>query len=510
MNTPTKRMERYRRRLAGILSCRRIWIGLLAAFVAVFAFCYIRFAMNAGVDHDEVEHAHAAFKLLNGAIPYRDFYQNHLPAYWLVDMPLVRAFPFSTHAILAARGVGLLALAGCWLFGLRLLGSIRGGRTWLGLSIYTWAIITLAYQMEFHEARPDPIMALLGTAGLCLIPAQGGISKGRALLLGILFGLSASVSTKVMPMTLVVPALIILHCIRARRFQPAAALFPYGFGALLALMPTALWIFHKGLFDAFCFDVFSLNISFSNSWRLSFGFLLIPIYLASALGALSQLGSYGRRSNRDANGPLVIILALAAGIVLALIARHWCLYNLQLLTIPIAVGFAGLVVSLWLRVRGLSSQLLLCGALIGYPALHVASPLVMLRQEPGTIPLREMQRIMDLARPGNRTCIAFSPAHPVFCRDISGLSNGWDMIFARRVRNPRQAERFRKLWHDGIQRTLNEQPDIILRRSPQNCWEQAVEAGLVTSDELHALDALRSAYDVKNTGSCEVWIRHSR
>jgi len=493
-----------------IFSRRRVWIGLLAGFVVLLALVYVRFAVLDAVDHDEVEHAHVAFKMLHDAMPYRDFYQNHWPAYWLLDMQLVRTFPFSTHTILAGRGANLLALAGCWLLGLRLLGSIRGGRTWFGLSIYTWAMITLAYQVEFHLARPDPVMVLLGTAGLCLIPVRGNISNGRALLLGALFGLSASVSTKVLPMALVVPALVVMHCIRGRRPQPATALFPYGLGMLLGLLPTALWIFHNGLFDAFYFDVFGLNYDLSKPWYHSLGLLPVPIYLASVLGTLPQLGTYRHRSNQDANGPLVMAMAQAAGFVLALLARHQSLYNLQLLTVPVAAGFASLILHLFLRTRGLGYRLLLCAALLGYPTLHVVSPLVRLKTNPDRIPQHELQMIMDLAKPGNRTCTAFAPSHPVFCHDAGGLSNGWDANFAELVRNPQQIDRFRRLWHDGIRRTLEQRPDILLRRSPRNYWERAVKAGLITPDELNALDALRTAYDVKHIGEREVWIRRSK
>ena len=494
---------------AEIFSRRRVWIRLLVGLVVVVVLLYVRFAVIAQVNHDEVEHAHAAFKVLSGKIPYRDFYQNHWPAYWLLDMQFVRAFPFSTHAILAARGANLLALACCWLLGLRLLGNVRGGRTWVGRSIFTCAMITLACEMDFHHARPDPMMALIGTAALCLIPAKGNVSGKRALLLGSLFGLSISVSTKAAPVALVVPALVAVLCIRDRRLRQAAALFSYGFGVLLGLLPTVLWIFRNGLFDAFYFDVFGLNSAISKPWYFSFSFLSgIPIYLAAALGVLAQLGTCRRRLNRNANGPLVLALALAAGLALALIARHPARYNLQILMVPIAVGFASFLLHLCLRTRGQGCQLLLCAAMLGYPALHVTSSLANLRSSSGSVPQRELQKIMDLAKPGNRMCTAFAPDHPVFCHDVSGLSNGWDITFAEKVRDPRQIERFRKLWRDGIRKTLDLKPDIILRRSPQNCWERAVKAGFVTPDELNALDALSSAYEVKHIGDREVWIKH--
>jgi hypothetical protein len=503
-------MQKYRERLFALFSARQIWLRLLISGIVLLAIVYLWFVFSTDANHDEVEHAHVAYKILSGEVPYRDFYQNHWPLYWLLNAQFVRTFPFSIHSILAVRGLNILVLVGCWLLGLRLLGCVRGGRTWLGLSIYTCAMLSLACQMEIHQARPDPIMVLFGTAGFCLVPARGNITNGRALILGVLFGLSASISNKVIPIALVVPALIIIRCIRDRRFQPATALCTYGVGVCLGLLSTALWVFRHGLFKAFCFDVFSLNNALSKRWFLSLRLLIIPVFIPSALGALALTWQSDRRLKNSANGPLIVSLTLVAGLLLAFMSRHPARYNLMILMVPMSVGFASFVLYLFLRTRSLICQLFLCAALLGYPTLCNASTLLNIRVDSGMIPLRDLQRIMDLAKPGNRSCIAFSPAHPVFCHDVSGLSNGWDMSFVENIRDPRQIERFRKLWHDGIQLTLAKRPDIILRRSSMDIWERAVKAGLVSRQELDALDALRPDYEARCIGHCEVWIRQSQ
>lgn len=490
-----------------ILSRRGAWTPIFALFVLALGCLYLRYALLIDIDHDEVEHAHVAFKMLSGDLPYRDFYQNHWPAYWFLDMQFVRLFPFSVDAILAARIANIIALALCWLLGLRLLASIRGGQTWLGLALYTWAIIAMAYHVAFHEARPDPLMTLLATAGLCLIPLRGSVRPVRAAFLGLLFGLSLSVSTKMAPLALVVPTLVLIHCARDRRLAPATALVPYAAGALAALLPTAWWLFHNELFEPFVFDVFGLNLALSTPLIFALGFLLFPVYAPAALGTLAHLGTYLRQSERDSNAPLILALAMLSGIILALIARHGGMYNFQILVVPVAVGFTALVLALGSRIRGSGSRLLLIAALVGYPSLHVAGPLVNFRQEPHKIPQSDLQMIMDLAAPGERACIAFSPAHPVFCRDVSGLSNGWDISFAERIEDPRQLQRFRSIWRDGIERTLDGQADIILRKEPQDIWERAAQAGMITPEELHALDELRGDYEVRQIGRRELWVR---
>jgi hypothetical protein len=491
--------------MAEFCCSRRIWILLFIGIVIVLALIYVRFVFRAPVDHDEVEHMHIAFKLLNGQVPYRDFYQNHWPVFWLLCMPFVKAFPFSTSAILAVRGMNLLMLAGCWLLGLGLLRSIRGGLTWFSLALYSYVMIILAYEMDWHVLRPDPLMVLFSTAGLFFIPVKGHVSHRRALLLGLLFGLSASVSIKMIPMMLIVPALILLRHICDRRLQSAMVIFPYGLGVLLGLLPVVLWIFHHGLFNVFYFDVFDLNRAVSKPWWGSFRLFRFLIFPISMSGAWVLWRTYKRRRDRNINGPPVIVLSLVAGSALFFLARHQGLVNRQVLIVPLAVGFVSLFLYLCLHMRNRKYQLLGCTALLGFSICDADVS----KAKITTISLKEMQEIMNLAKPGGRTCTAFSPAHPLFCRDISGLSNNWDLNFPQRIKDPQQLERFHRLWHDGIQRTLDRQPDIILRRAQRNIWEEAVINGLITRNELNAFDRLQSVYDVRQIGVNEFWIKHS-
>jgi hypothetical protein len=349
-------------------------------------------------------------------------------------------------------------------------------------------------------------MTLLATTGLFLIPLQGYISIGRALFLGILLGLSISISPKAILMALVVPGLMVLHCIRDRRIGPARALLPYAAGVILSLLPTALWVYRNGIFNAFCFDVFGLNSALKKSWHAASSFLLIPIYLSAILGVIAQLGIYKHRIHRKDNAPLTLALAMIAGLALAVLSRHIARYNLQILMVPTAIGFVCFVLHLCLQLRTRGCQLLLCASLIGYPLIYVKDVLVYNRDTMNALPQRDLQMLMDLTKPGNKSCAAFSPSHPVFCDDIGGLSNGWDLFFAQSIRNPQQLERFHRIWQDGIKKTISQPPDIIVRRSPHNIWEEAASSGLITSGDLKALDALRTIYEVRKIGPCEVWI----
>jgi hypothetical protein len=223
-------------------------------------------------------------------------------------------------------------------------------------------------------------------------------------------------------------------------------------------------------------------------------------------GTWILLKTYKRPSNRNVNVPLAIALSIVAGITLFFLSRHNGLYNRQVLIVPLATGFVSLFLYLCLHLHDQKYQLLGCVALLSIAICDAGVS----KSRITSIPLDEMQKIIDLAKPGGRTCIAFSPANPIFCQDISGLSNDWDLFFPQRIHDSRQLERFHRLWHEGLQRTLYQKPDIILRRAEINVWEQAAAAGLISPDELKALERLRSVYAVSLIGKNEFWIKRGK
>lgn len=50
-------------------------------------------------DGDTLEHAHSAWLIYSGKIPYKDFFQHHNPLLWYIGAPLVGAYEYSLRAI---------------------------------------------------------------------------------------------------------------------------------------------------------------------------------------------------------------------------------------------------------------------------------------------------------------------------------------------------------------------------------------------------------------------------
>lgn len=497
--------------LPGQIYEERFWIGVLAVMVTILLLLYMRFIFIVGVDHDEVEHAHASFRILMGEIPYRDFYQNHWPTYWLLVTQFVKAFPFSVKVILAGRAFNLLVLAGVWYLGLRLLRQIPGGLSRFSILIYTAGLIFIAVPMQAYVARPDPLMVLIGTAGLCLVPMNSALHYRRAFGLGVLFGLSISVSTKILPFALIVPTLIVVQSFREKTLKSQAGKFlakltSYGLGVFVGLLPVAIWIFQTGLMQAFFGDVFVLNAATAKPWYRSFDFLSLTIYTPSILGLLAWYWARWSRNDRDENGFLIVAFSFASGLALAFLARHSSVYNLQMMMVPLAVTFAALSNVLWVRIQELGYRLLAIAAILAFPVTQASTYMALIGTEMKT-PIEEMQAIIDLAEPGLKTCTAFSPTHPVFCQSVSRLSNNWDLFFLETIEDPRQLQRFHEIWSEGIQNTIELQPDLILRRREDDFWEKAVSLGVIDQGDLDKLDGIQHGYNIVMIGDNEFWVK---
>lgn len=62
----------------------------------IFALCVFfflsYFTFNNVLYGDEREHVYASFLVLNGYVPYRDFFEHHHPLLWYIFSPIVALF----------------------------------------------------------------------------------------------------------------------------------------------------------------------------------------------------------------------------------------------------------------------------------------------------------------------------------------------------------------------------------------------------------------------------------
>ena len=124
-------------------------------------------------DADEFEHAHAAFGLWNGMVPYKDFFEHHTPWYYYALRPLFNCFDVATsfesgtHFLLLGRGISLV-LAALSLLLVYLIGRDSEGRRVGLLAALLFAAQPIFIQKTF-EIRPDMPALPLFLAGLWLL-----------------------------------------------------------------------------------------------------------------------------------------------------------------------------------------------------------------------------------------------------------------------------------------------------------------------------------------------------
>ena len=84
---------------------RNAAIGFAGLFGIVLL---IRLVFVRSYNYDELSHAHMAWLVSVGDVPYRDFAANHFPFLWILMSPLMRVLPESPVALMYLRGLALL------------------------------------------------------------------------------------------------------------------------------------------------------------------------------------------------------------------------------------------------------------------------------------------------------------------------------------------------------------------------------------------------------------------
>ena len=220
------------------------WL-MLAGGLVLFAAVLWRLP-NMRLDHDEVEHLHAAWLVGQGDLPYQDFAETHNPVLWYLLAPLLKEAPEEAvamgRALMALCSLGILGLG--WLLA-RHLGGGKGllAPILLAASSY-WSVYAVSI-------RPDvPMTTLLLLAlSLYLPSSEGPPPRWRPFAAGLAMGAAVAVLLKAAVVAAVVIGGTLAHA-AATRFRDrllAAALMLSGLALPIASLALAM---HKaGVLD---------------------------------------------------------------------------------------------------------------------------------------------------------------------------------------------------------------------------------------------------------------------
>ncbi len=443
---------------------RGLLTAILPIVVVILCGAIVRTILQSGFDHDEIEHAHLTWLLKEGIVPYTEIPQNHMPVLWIIFAGLFDLTGDSPDFIIVARFICFTAycvsIALGWLILREVVKApVAGLQFWLFLLL----ALSLIIPFEIYRYRPDPFMALFATLSVLLIIKENRAPFVFMMASGTALALSASFSTKIAPVGMLVPLLIAWTMFRGESHALLRRLSVFGTGFIVGLIPLLGWLWSNDLLNPWFAETVTKNAGLLGiSWRLFLSWLY-PVILLALLGSFFLLRDFKSFSSAHENSVFILILSGVLGLSVQVITVTGGLYNLQAFAIPGAcLATIALVRIADIHGYGVNPTAAIAVVLIA----TLASPLktaVTLSTGGDKIAHQDLRRLVELAKERDGTCLGFAPYHPVFCHDAAKLHLLWDIRFATyKWVKPWRREMARRLWSDAIQQILLRKPNLIV------------------------------------------------
>ena len=267
--------------------------------------------LHARLDPDESQHLHAAWLVAQGRVPYRDFWEHHMPLFHYALVPLLRRVPegpaiyFTGRTLMGLVAAGTLALV--YALGRR-----------LGPGVGAAAVLLLAVQFRFLQhsilVRPDGPALLTWLAALVMLVRWREHERPRRLLAaGLWLGVTAALTPKAAFVGLGAVAVVLAASIGpapiAGRMARRLAWLATGAAVPLAALTVCLAVTGGGsALRAFAQDVIVANLGFPDFVKQTpIGGDGVGFALLGLAGVAMTLREHGWRVlQHPLHGPLLI------------------------------------------------------------------------------------------------------------------------------------------------------------------------------------------------------------
>ena len=230
------------REKSGDILIRNGAIGL-TGLSGVGVLIWLIFASN--YNYDELSHAHMAWLVSIGEVPYRDFAANHFPFLWILLTPLMWVLPHTSFALVVLRVLALV-LNAVFITALCTLICAEQQpkeRIWtvVCIGVVAFCPLSMHYLIEF---RPDPFANALLFSTLAWLKLRDSRSVPTALIGGFCIGVAFLVNTKyILFLFLLGPVALVINAGQIRRIWPFALAMCVGFSmAILGGVLLMVWI----------------------------------------------------------------------------------------------------------------------------------------------------------------------------------------------------------------------------------------------------------------------------
>lgn len=310
----------------------------LFVFIAFFCLIAVLLALFRYFDQDELEHVHSAWYLLQGKIPYLDFFQNHHPGLWFLIAPLIFLGGEGTGVLFLSRGVMLLFLTGI-VMSVRAISLEAGSSTREANYAGLFALSCSTLINQSMEIRPDVPQVFFGLLS-CLYFLR--YLKNKQPLQIVLAGFLAGVSFVMLQKSIFLFAAvgILMLWLLWRRTIAWRAPFLYAFGTVFPLAGLALYLTSTGCFNDYILTNWILNMNQLKTFS-PLHYLLQSLLENTAFWGLAGLSLWTCLFQKR-GGPALQIVSLWSMLLLAclFLVPHpflqYFVFPLALLAVPVA------------------------------------------------------------------------------------------------------------------------------------------------------------------------------
>ena len=403
--------------------------ALLAVPLAVALLAWGSGVFERAFDYDEVMQAHAVWQIVQGLVPFRDFFECHPPFLWYLFAPAVAVLPDGPELLFGLR---MLSALGCAAWLAALVAAARAARPSLRAEwLFAAALVAACYPLAIDfgvQFRPDAWVWAAAFAALArAIRARPGWR--RAAELGAAGSLCALALPKLAPLF---PAFCAIDLVRRpSRIEPLAReLAGYAAGIAAGIALAAGFLLAVGIDPRAAWE---LSVRYHGYVAAHAGFAHgvaraladSPASLAVALAGMLAWATW-LRDQREAPATLELAVLVTGAVQVAFVPFPYVQYTAPVLVLsalfaPFLGAWAQRLAARW---RFAPEAALAAAALLA--VIFAARPLAQSWGSGDAARYVEVQNaVLELAPRGARVMVP-PPFHPVARRDaFYGLIQTW-------------------------------------------------------------------------------------
>ncbi len=314
----------------------KLWSLTLWSIFAVIMALILAHSHYTAFSHDEFEHIHTSWKMLQGQKIYVDFFQHHHPFLSYLLVPVISVFGETAASIHASRFLMYLMMLGMLFVTYLIAMRSFGNREIAVISVILTSTVA-AFYGEAIEVRPDVPQTLAGLLSIYFFLVYSENKSKLSLALSAVFLAVSFLFLQKAIALIIAMGILFLYDLYRKRLSIKDAFF---FAAIfiLTLLPYYAYLFLSGALEQYFVMNWTLNIYIRQTQGHSKHFLMVEIFRQNGIACMLYLVGLVMLLRSGKASQLAILSALLILTVLLLYKNLWRQYFL--FTVPL-VGAVG-------------------------------------------------------------------------------------------------------------------------------------------------------------------------